>query len=172
MIRERFITAWMKSNTNVSQTRSRAVVLQRLVHHVTKQKLTAGAQFVCLFYLKEIYPHIKVSQCSLSFKKKNTSQLSALIFNYSGVFLLHFSCLQVPEKHEQPQRESLHTHTPPEESVEMVSDGLLPAVVGSVRLDAAALRTLVHHLSWFELQAFDEFFGCVPFGHSSLSNET
>lgn len=44
----------------------------------------------------------------------------------------------------------------------------VPAVVSSVGLDAAALGTLVHHLSWFELQAFDEFFGSVPFRHGSL----
>ena len=44
----------------------------------------------------------------------------------------------------------------------------VPAVVSSVRLDAAALGTLVHHLSWFELQAFDEFFGSVSFRHGSL----
>ena len=41
-------------------------------------------------------------------------------------------------------------------------------MVSSVRLDAAALGTFVHHLSWFELQAFDEFFGSVPFRHGSL----
>lgn len=44
----------------------------------------------------------------------------------------------------------------------------VPAVVSSVRLDAAALGTLVHHLSRFELEAFDKFFGRVPFWHSSL----
>ncbi len=44
----------------------------------------------------------------------------------------------------------------------------VPAVVSSVRLDAAALGTLVHHLSWLELQALDELFGSVPFGHGSL----
>lgn len=41
------------------------------------------------------------------------------------------------------------------------------AVVSSVRLDAAALGAFVHHLSRFELEAFDEFFGRVPFGHGS-----
>lgn len=44
----------------------------------------------------------------------------------------------------------------------------VPAVVSPVRLDAAALGTLVHHLSGFELQALDELFGSVPFRHSSL----
>lgn len=44
----------------------------------------------------------------------------------------------------------------------------VPAVVSSVRLDAAAFGTLVHHLSWLELQALDEFFGRVPFRHGSL----
>lgn len=44
----------------------------------------------------------------------------------------------------------------------------VPAVVSSVRLNAAALGTFVHHLSWFELQAFDEFFRSVPFRYSSL----
>lgn len=47
----------------------------------------------------------------------------------------------------------------------------VPAVVSSVRLDAAALGTLVHHLSRFELQALDEFFRSVPFGHGSLSKK-
>lgn len=41
------------------------------------------------------------------------------------------------------------------------------AVVSSVRLYAAALGTLVDHLSGFELQAFDELFGSVPFRHGS-----
>lgn len=41
----------------------------------------------------------------------------------------------------------------------------------SVGLDAAALGTLVHHLSWFELQALDEFFRSVAFGHGSLSEK-
>lgn len=44
----------------------------------------------------------------------------------------------------------------------------LPAVVSSVGFDAAALGTLVHHLSWFQLQALDEFFGGIPFGYGSL----
>lgn len=47
----------------------------------------------------------------------------------------------------------------------------VPAVVSSIRFDAAALRTLVHHLSRLELEAFNEFFGRVPFGHSSLVEE-
>lgn len=47
----------------------------------------------------------------------------------------------------------------------------VPAVVSSVRLDAATLGTLVHHLSWFELQALDEFFRGVPFGHGSLGEK-
>lgn len=41
------------------------------------------------------------------------------------------------------------------------------AVVSSVGLDAAALWTFVHHLSRFELQAFNEFFGSVSFRHST-----
>lgn len=41
------------------------------------------------------------------------------------------------------------------------------AVVSSVGFDAAALGTLVHHLSWFQLQALDEFFGGIPFGYGS-----
>ncbi len=44
----------------------------------------------------------------------------------------------------------------------------VPAVVSSVRFDAAALGTLVHHLSRLQLQALDEFFGGVPFRHGSL----
>lgn len=44
-------------------------------------------------------------------------------------------------------------------------------MVRSVGLDAAALGTLVHHLSWFELQALDEFFRSVAFGHGSLSEK-
>lgn len=44
----------------------------------------------------------------------------------------------------------------------------LPAVVSSVGFDAAALGTLVHHLSWFQLQALDELFGGIPFGYGSL----
>lgn len=47
--------------------------------------------------------------------------------------------------------------------------GCVPAVVSSVRLDAAALGTLVNHLSWFELQTLDEFFCSISFGHGSLS---
>lgn len=47
----------------------------------------------------------------------------------------------------------------------------VPAVVRSVGLDAAALGTLVHHLPWLELQALDEFFRSVPFGHGSLSEK-
>lgn len=47
----------------------------------------------------------------------------------------------------------------------------VPAVVSPVRLDAAALGTLVNHLSGFELQALDEFFGSVPFRHSSLTEK-
>lgn len=43
-------------------------------------------------------------------------------------------------------------------------------MVSSVRLDAAALGAFVHHLSRFELEAFDEFFGRVPFGHGSLES--
>lgn len=46
---------------------------------------------------------------------------------------------------------------------------LVPAMMSSVWLDAAALGALVHHLAWFELQAFDEFLCSVSFGHSSLS---
>lgn len=52
-----------------------------------------------------------------------------------------------------------------------VTCGALPAVVRSVRLDAAALGTLVDHLSRLELQALDEFFRSVPFGHGSLREE-
>lgn len=44
----------------------------------------------------------------------------------------------------------------------------VPAVVSSVWLDAAALGAFVHHLSWFELQTFNELFGCVSFRHSTL----
>lgn len=47
----------------------------------------------------------------------------------------------------------------------------VPAVVSSVGLDAATLGTLVHHLSWFQLQALDEFFRGVPFGHGSLGEK-
>lgn len=46
---------------------------------------------------------------------------------------------------------------------------LVPAMMSSVRLDAAALGALVHHLPGLELQAFDEFLGGVSFGHGSLS---
>lgn len=46
---------------------------------------------------------------------------------------------------------------------------LVPAMMGSIWLDAAALGALVDHLAWFQLQAFDEFFCSVSFGHSSLS---
>lgn len=42
-------------------------------------------------------------------------------------------------------------------------------MMSSVWLDAAALGALVHHLSWLQLQAFDEFFGSVSFGHGALS---
>lgn len=44
----------------------------------------------------------------------------------------------------------------------------LPAVVSSVRFDAAALGTLVHHLPWFQLQALDEFFRGIPLGYGPL----
>lgn len=47
----------------------------------------------------------------------------------------------------------------------------VPAVVSPVRFNAAALGTLVHHLTRFELEAFDELFGSVPFGHSSLEKK-
>lgn len=46
---------------------------------------------------------------------------------------------------------------------------LVPAMMSSVWLDAAALGALVHHLAWFELQAFDEFFCSVSFRYSALS---
>lgn len=49
-----------------------------------------------------------------------------------------------------------------------ITGSAVPAVVSSVRLYAAALGTLVDHLSGFELQAFDELFGSVPFRHGSL----
>lgn len=48
-------------------------------------------------------------------------------------------------------------------------DVRVPAMMSSVGLDAAALGALVHHLAGFQVQAFDELFGSVPFGHSSLS---
>lgn len=45
----------------------------------------------------------------------------------------------------------------------------LPAVVCSVRLDAAALGTFVDHLSWFQLKAFYVFLGGVSFWHGPLA---
>lgn len=44
-----------------------------------------------------------------------------------------------------------------------------PAVVRSVRLDAAALWTFVDHLPWFQLKAFYVFLSGVPFWHGPLA---
>lgn len=44
-----------------------------------------------------------------------------------------------------------------------------PAVMCSVRFDAAALGTLVDDLSWFELEALDVFLGGVSFWHCTLA---
>lgn len=45
---------------------------------------------------------------------------------------------------------------------------VIPAVVCSVRLDAAAFRTFVDHLAWFQLKAFYVFLRSIPFWHCSL----
>lgn len=44
-----------------------------------------------------------------------------------------------------------------------------PAVVCSVRLDAAALGTFVDHLPWFQLKAFYVFLGGIPLWHRPLA---
>lgn len=45
----------------------------------------------------------------------------------------------------------------------------LPAVVCSVRLDAAALGTFVDNLPWFQLKAFYVFLSSIPFWHRPLA---
>lgn len=45
----------------------------------------------------------------------------------------------------------------------------LPAVVCSVRFDAAALGTFVDHLPWFQLKAFYVFLSSIPFWHCPLA---
>lgn len=49
--------------------------------------------------------------------------------------------------------------------------GDIPAVVRSVRLNAATLGTFVNHLSWFQLEAFYVFLCCVPFWHCPLTKK-
>lgn len=43
-----------------------------------------------------------------------------------------------------------------------------PAVVGALRLDAAALGALVDHLPGLQLQALHVLFRCIPFGYCPL----
>lgn len=47
----------------------------------------------------------------------------------------------------------------------------VPAVVRSVRLNAATFGTFVNHLSWFQLEAFYVFLSSVPFWHCPLRNK-
>lgn len=47
----------------------------------------------------------------------------------------------------------------------------LPAVVCSVRLNAAALGTFVDHLPWFQLEAFYVFLSSIPFWHRPLAKK-
>lgn len=46
---------------------------------------------------------------------------------------------------------------------------VLPAVVCSIRLDAATLGTFVDHLPWFQLKAFYVFLCSIPFWHRPLA---
>lgn len=46
--------------------------------------------------------------------------------------------------------------------------GAAPAVVGALRLDAAALGALVDHLTGLQLQALQVLFCGISFGHCPL----